>query len=1266
MGSCSKSKRKKNRTKQRLNKKIGKNSANQTVIHEKQQYVQALNIVQTALKRVYSKSLTLFDFLESIYDRDETIFSKAWTTKQKSFESFLKTTIIAFPYSFKKISPEDLTVSFSISGYGKSIDATDIPLDMFYKRLVRDLLLGHSAKLLSERINVVLSTPTLSSQLVSSQSSSLSPIQRAIILDTIKKVQKGHILTYGFGVDSESAFEHRIVTKHINTTLNSLITDENWITLYNCLEKKSVLYFLMLYFVIFQVSSDNLTTMLQVSGPVLEINSGEKKKQQDSQKQQTKESFQVSTAVKNASRIAIKKKDVLYARPYLHSNRVRFGLAPNYILNLYNNYDDLTHIKSILRFIFPMQHGIETPLAYNTPITTEKKTVKENSTPIFAKKLKPSPGDEVDSPSQTKPVRLDESRVVRIPRFSQKSDRIPKRLHGKILGYVKMLIKNHTKCKYHLLLDHQCPNTLIVQANKLVNTLLDSNNLENKPYAVLLKKLKTDEQKRNFVDALKNTNLTTPCYQVYLFCKQVFRQVLPAGLIGPAANWKRLFECLDVYLRLGRNEDLRLSYIAEEMQTNSLDWAVSPSCQRREEASKTKPSSSSPTSCQEFNKRRELLLELLYWIFSSFLPSLISSNFYVTEILADTPTSKLVYYRHDVWTQISQWTFADFKELSSLQPVSRSDVEPFAQELSGCPLAATPIRFIPKMKNEENVEVMSGYRPIVCMARSRKPVLLTENVSPEDRVPSISTLLKDVFSALSFEHRQKVQKLVTKDSQRLENHFVEGTGSIALIPDLYHRIARFKQRILASHKCTPETMPQLYFVKVDITRCFDTIPQAAALKVAKKLLQTSQHGPFKNYLFHAYKQVNIPALRSSTKHETAQKSSSSQQTAKGVITRYIRDVEYVASSKTVTSQDMLHSVSKFRENMLKESAVHTADSLAFRTASVLIDLVYGTTALGKDLYNLLKAHISCNLVYLDGSNQASEGGRIYRQTVGIPQGSILSTLLCNLVYDELELEVIKKLTSFSVANTKTSTTEQDSAKNHNSMLVRVCDDFLFISTSKPLATTFLQTLVSGLPEFGASVNPDKTTTNLVDGDNVNLIPFIGCAIDTRTLDLLRDREPQDLVEPITQVAKKLTVPGRGSGLRMSTAAMEHAVLRYPASRLTRPFVDATHNSWSTVLSNVARVARDTASRLLVILQTRWGLKRLETTVVVVKIINKVLANVVEKIVDICIHVNKRGVPTKEVVKTVAQAMKQVFEKSASQGNKVKQKYGKVVEFLDSL
>ena len=89
------------------------------------------------------------------------------------------------------------------------------------------------------------------------------------------------------------------------------------------------------------------------------------------------------------------------------------------------------------------------------------------------------------------------------------------------------------------------------------------------------------------------------------------------------------------------------------------------------------------------------------------------------------------------------------------------------------------------------------------------------------------------------------------------------------------------------------------------------------------------------------------------------------------------------------------------------------------------------------LLALLREHISQNVIKI--------GKQFYRQKQGIPQGSILSTLLCNFYYGEIERKELKFV----------------GERSSRCLLMRYVDDFLLITTDLAIAKKFLKVMRGG-------------------------------------------------------------------------------------------------------------------------------------------------------------------------------------------------------------
>jgi len=92
----------------------------------------------------------------------------------------------------------------------------------------------------------------------------------------------------------------------------------------------------------------------------------------------------------------------------------------------------------------------------------------------------------------------------------------------------------------------------------------------------------------------------------------------------------------------------------------------------------------------------------------------------------------------------------------------------------------------------------------------------------------------------------------------------------------------------------------------------------------------------------------------------------------------------------------------------------------------------------------------------------------------------LSTLLCNLCYADLERthfdQVIPIRNAECVDSVATSPTISSSSKSIG-LLMRMVDDFFYVTTSHEAARYFLETMEKGFPDYGAFINQKKTFAN---------------------------------------------------------------------------------------------------------------------------------------------------------------------------------------------
>ena len=298
---------------------------------------------------------------------------------------------------------------------------------------------------------------------------------------------------------------------------------------------------------------------------------------------------------------------------------------------------------------------------------------------------------------------------------------------------------------------------------------------------------------------------------------------------------------------------------------------------------------------------------------------------------------------------------------------------------------------------------------------------------------SINSVVTPVFNVLEYARKKKPASL---------------GAALFSVGDMYAVLKSFRNRIESvSSKARP-----FYFAKCDVKGCFDTIPQQRVVRMAKEKLDEA--------LYRIRRHAEIKGARP---YQNAISLASEVKPAR----------KFVATARAATDfVDFGCAVEQGLANGKRNT--------------VFVDTVTQACQQRQKIVALLEEHVGNNIVKV--------GKKFFKQKAGIPQGSILSSLLCNLFYGELEDEHFRFLQA------------------DESVLLRLIDDFLLITTNEKHAKMFLQIMHDGIEEYGVKVNPDKSLVNfeaIVNGEKVARssisFPYCGNLIDTRSLEITKDR-----------------------------------------------------------------------------------------------------------------------------------------------------------------
>lgn len=300
---------------------------------------------------------------------------------------------------------------------------------------------------------------------------------------------------------------------------------------------------------------------------------------------------------------------------------------------------------------------------------------------------------------------------------------------------------------------------------------------------------------------------------------------------------------------------------------------------------------------------------------------------------------------------------------------------------------------------------------------------------------SINSVMAPVYNMLNYEKSVQPDRLAS---------------ALFSVGDIYLRLKDFRAQLSWDDR----EMEKLFFVKADVQSCFDTIPQRRVVRLMEQLCSESEY----RIARHAEIKPSEPR---------------SYQGGSGPVCKPAR--KFVARARPG------HDFSSFQESVIEDIGKKKKNT-------IYVDSVVEALQGKEQLLDLLEEHVECNVVKI--------GKKFFRQKRGIPQGSVLSSLLCSFFYADFQREHLGFL------------------NNPNTLLLRLIDDFLLITTNKADAMRFLGVMEDGNEEYGIKIKMEKTLANFdttpdkmggsCQASSTNF-PYCGIRIDTRTLEVTKDR-----------------------------------------------------------------------------------------------------------------------------------------------------------------
>ncbi|AWP04921.1 Telomerase reverse transcriptase [Scophthalmus maximus] len=570
------------------------------------------------------------------------------------------------------------------------------------------------------------------------------------------------------------------------------------------------------------------------------------------------------------------------------------------------------------------------------------------------------------------------------------------------------------------------------------------------PYCRILQRICPLVEERDAEQGELISHLRQHCgpHRVYLFVRECLSAVIPPELWGSDHNRLTFLARVRGFLRSSKFERLSLAELMWKMKVNDCSWL------------KISKTGRFPPS--ELSYRTQILGQFLAWVLDGYVVSLVRACFYVTESVGQK--NDLRFYRQEVWAKLQELAFRGHLSKGQMEELTPAQVASLPKAT-----VISRIRFIPKT---------DGMRPI------------TRVIGADAKTRIYRGRVRDLLDML---------RACVRCTPSLLGSTVWGMTDI-------HKVLR---SLAVAQKDKPQP---LYFVKVDVSGAYESLPHDKLIEVVRQALS-----PVQDELFTIRRYAKIWA----DSHEGLKKA-------------FVRQADFLEDNIGSTN------MKGFVMSLQKRGKVHHA---------ILVEQHFCSDLHGREASQLFSQMLTGSVVQF--------GKKKYRQCRGIPQGSVVSSLLCCLCYGHMENVLFKDITG------------------NKGCLMRLVDDFLLITPHLHEAQTFLEILLAGVPEYGLVVNPQKVVLNFQVSGSADscpdirvlpphcLFPWCGLLLDTHSLDVYKDYSSYAGLS----LRYSLTLGSfHSAGKQMKRKLM--AILRLKCHAL---FLDLKTNSLEAVYKNIYKL-----------------------------------------------------------------------------------------------
>ncbi|KAH9771481.1 Telomerase reverse transcriptase [Citrus sinensis] len=522
--------------------------------------------------------------------------------------------------------------------------------------------------------------------------------------------------------------------------------------------------------------------------------------------------------------------------------------------------------------------------------------------------------------------------------------------------------------------------------------------------------------------------------QVVSFLWAVCRSIIPADLLGTPANWRVLRRNISRFIGLRRFEKFSLKQCMHKLKTSKFPFLSNKhsSCYLNAQILKA-ATGQNVTIHKEFSKVNDAFLNMKNELLMNWI-SWFFSFLVVPLVQANFYITEIEHGKKDIYYyRKSVWKKLTDKAITYLKDRSYNYLDDAAVR-SVINKRSFGFSKLRLLPKENGIRMLANLK-----ASSR---MLAEKSCSEATSSRMWKKAQLDYKSVKFDHFKPVN-YVLRDAHVVLKGLLQKEqdklgSSVFDYNDVYRKYCSF----LIGLRKESITVPGVFLVVSDVSKAFDSIDQDKLLRVMSDLILKDE------YILEQSCQV-VCMKKSLWVHGN---SILTDENTSSSYTRLTNSLTFPSSQRILVSQGLSRSVKK------------------------------------EKLFFILNEHVKRNLLQFDN--------KFYLQGIGIPQGSVVSSLLCSLYYGDMERNVLYPI----IEKIRESATEVRSGSHSseringdettssfpNYMLLRFIDDFLFISTSRKQAANFFSRLQRGFREYNCYMNEEKYGVNFDIGDKLGL------------------------------------------------------------------------------------------------------------------------------------------------------------------------------------